>query len=511
MRTTEVTYTALLSRRAKRTPERRALTFEGETWTYAELARRALACAGQLERVGVGPGDRVSYLGLNHPSFLLTLYACERLGAILVPLNFRLTGPELTFILGDAAAKVLVADDQHHGMIDTIRGDLPVETYLSAESDAPGWPALEASGEPLRAAATATDDDVAVIMYTSGTTGRPKGAMLTHRNLWWSNLNELHTYDVRPDDVTVTTMPLFHIGGLNLLTMVTLQLGGHVVLYRAFDPGQLLAEFAAYGVTTMMAVPAMYQALIDHPDFADADKTTVHMFLCGGAPCPVPLIKRYQQFGIDIVQGYGLTECSPAVCYLMPEAAAAGQGWSPFMFTDVKLADRSGQEITEPEVPGELCVRGPNVMKGYWRAEQQTAEALLPGGWLRTGDVAYRDANGFFQIVDRVTDMIISGGENIHPAEVENVLAGHPAIAEVAVVGTAHERWGETPVAIARLRPGAQLTLEELREFGGTSLAHYKLPTVLNVIEEPLPRNASGKILKLVLRDRLAAGPPAAH
>jgi fatty-acyl-CoA synthase len=504
-----ISYAALLRRRAERTPTRRALTFEGTTWTYEEFAQRAQACAGHLARAGVRSGDRVAYLGFNHPSFLLTLYACSQLGAIFVPLNFRLTRPELALIIGDAGARVVIADDAHRAAIDAIRNDLEAETYLSAESEAPGWRALDATGDPYREAAETADDDVAIIMYTSGTTGLPKGAMLTHGNLWWNNVNGQNTFDVRPDEVTLTVMPLFHIGGLNLLTMVTFQRGGEVVLYRSFDPTQVLADFAARGVTSMMGVPAIYQALVDHPDLEATDKSTVRMLICGGAPCPVPLLESYQRAGIAVHQGYGLTECAPAVCFLAPQFAQTRIGSSGIevLLTDVKLIDTEGREITEPQVNGELCARGPNVMKGYWRREDATAEVLGADGWLRTGDIAYRDADGFIYIADRAKDMIISGGENIYPAEVESVLAGHAAIAEVAVVGAAHERWGETPVAVVALRPGAELTLEQLREFAGASLARYKLPTRLELVDA-LPRNAAGKVLKVRLRERFATPQP---
>jgi fatty-acyl-CoA synthase len=497
----DVSCAGWMARRAQRTPQRRALTFEGETWTFAELAARAEAVAGHLQRAGVRPGDRVAYLGLNHPSFLLTLVACTRLGAIFVPLNFRLTGPELTFIVGDAGASVLVADDAHRPLVDAIAQGLPVATYLSAETAAPGWPALEQTGAGPTDAGAPAADDTAIVMYTSGTTGRPKGAMLTHANLWWANVNHTHAFDVRPDDVTITVMPIFHIGGLNVLNLITLQRGGEVVLHRSFDPGAVLADWQRYGVTTMMGVPTMYQALVDHPDFAGTDKATVRTLICGGAPCPVPLLQRYQQQGIEVHQGYGLTECAPSVCFLPPELARDKTGASglPLLYVDVKLVDADGAEIAQAGAKGEICVRGPMVMKGYWGREDATAEAIRDG-WLHTGDVAYRDEDGVIYIADRVKDMIISGGENVYPAEVESVLSGHPAIAEVAVIGAAHERWGETVVAVAVLREGERLDLEALRAFGGAELARYKLPTRLEVLDV-LPRTASGKVVKHELRD----------
>jgi fatty-acyl-CoA synthase len=499
----QISYAALLHRRAERTPKRRALTFEGTTWTYEELARQSQALAGQLAGAGIGPGDRVAYLGFNHPSYLLTLYACSQLGAIFVPLNFRLTGPELTFIVNDAGARVLIADDDHRAVIDSVRDDLEVETYLSAETEAPGWPPIDVAAEPLHETAETAEDDVAIVMYTSGTTGLPKGAMLTNGNLWWNNQGQGHTWDVQRDDVTLAVMPLFHIGGLNALTMITLEYGGHVVLHRNFDARKALADIATYRVTTMMGVPAIYQAMVDDAAFETTDKSTLRMFICGGAPCPIPLLLRYQQLGVTIHQGYGLTECAPSVCFLAPEYAEShvGSCGVPYYFTEVRLIDEDGREITGPRVNGELCAKGPNVMKGYWNREEATAEVLGADGWLRTGDIAYYDEDGFIYIADRVKDMIISGGENVYPAEVESVLSGHPAVAEVAVVGAPHERWGETPVAVAALRPGSELTIEQLRDFATASLARYKLPTRLEVVDA-LPRNATGKVVKPELRER---------
>ncbi|HEX4107152.1 MAG TPA: long-chain fatty acid--CoA ligase [Solirubrobacteraceae bacterium] len=488
MTTPDVSCAALLRRRAERTPRRRALTFQGTTWTFAELDRRVAAVAGELERRGVRRGDRVAYLGFNHPAFLLAMHACARLGAIFVPLNFRLTRPELEFIIGDAGVSTLISGEEHR---DVVPFDLAAESLLQVRGG--GVDAADAAQAP-------EPDDTAIIMYTSGTTGRPKGAMLTHSGLWWANYNHGHAFDVRPEDVTLTVMPIFHIGGLNVLTMITLQRGGEVVLHRSFDPGGTLADWAQYGVTTMMAVPAQYQAIVDHPDFAAADTRTVRTLICGGAPCPVPLLERYQAQGMEVHQGYGLTECSPSVCFLPPELAREKIGASglPLMFVDVKLVDAVGAEVTEPHAKGEICVRGPTVMKGYWNRPQATAETIVDG-WLHTGDVAYRDEDGVIYIADRVKDMIISGGENVYPAEVESVLAGHPAIVEVAVIGVPDERWGETPLAVAVLREGAALQIADLREFAGASLARYKLPTRLELVDV-LPRTASGKVVKHELR-----------
>jgi fatty-acyl-CoA synthase len=494
-----------LLQRARRTPARRALTFEGTTWTYAELQHRIDVLAGQLRATGVARGDRVAYLGLNQPAFLVAMFATARIGGTFVPLNFRLTGPELAFIVNDAGAGVLIADSMHQPVIDGVRGDLPVTTYLSADTTgADGWASLDPRAEPVSEGVAVDPEDVAVIMYTSGTTGRPKGAMLTHANIWWNNTNELLNIDVLQDDVTLTVAPLFHIGGLNVLTLITWMKGGEVLLHRAFDPGAALEAIDHHGVTTMFGVPAMFQFMAQHPSFETSDLTSLRTVVCGGAPCPEPLLKIYEGRGVPIQQGYGLTETSPMVTFLGPEHALAKIGSSGVtpLFCEVKLIDGTGSPVVEPFGRGEVCVRGPNVTLGYWGRPEATAEAIGADGWFRTGDVAYFDEDGFIFICDRVKDMIITGGENVYPAEVESVLFDHPAVAEVAVVGIPDERWGEAVVAVVALAPGAALTLDELRSFAGERLARFKLPSRLETVPL-LPRNAAGKILKYELRDHL--------
>jgi len=491
--------------RAVRTPEREALRFEGTTFTYGELQGQIDAVAGQLRGGGLSPGDRVGFLGLNQPAFLVTMFAAARLGAIFVPLNFRLTGPELAFIIGDAGVHTLVTDGAHRPVVDRIAGDLDVTVHLSADQASPGIPALDLAAAPIDGGVTTDGDDVAIIMYTSGTTGSPKGAMLTHANLWWNNTNALHNFDVLQDDVTLTAAPLFHIGGLNVITLCTLQKGGTVVLHRSFDPAAALQAIAEHRVTTMFGVPAMFQFMAQHPAFADAPLSSLRTLICGGAPCPKPLLEVYAERGVAIQQGYGLTETAPMVTFLAPEYALSklgSSGRTP-LFTEVKLIDHEGGEVREPNVNGEVWVRGPNVMAGYWNRPEATAEVLDDDGWFRTGDVAFVDEDGFLYIADRVKDMIISGGENVYPAEVESVLFDHPAVTDVAVVGTPDERWGETVTAVVVVAPGKSLSLEELREFAADRLARYKLPRRVEVIDA-LPRSASGKVLKFQLRTQLA-------
>jgi len=500
-----------LAQRTRCSPHRRALTFEGTTWTYREVLDRVDRLAAALRAGGVNHGDRVGFLGLNQPALLETLFAAARLGAVFVPLNFRLTGPELVFILNDAGVHTLVVDAPHRAVIDGVRADLPVRRYLSADEPAAGWPSLAevTSGiAPLAQPEPVAASEVAVIMYTSGTTGRPKGAMLTHANFWWNNANAMHTLDIGEDDVSLVIGPMFHIGGLNVTTLITWQKGGELVIHRAFDPTRFLEDVPRYGITNTFAVPAMLLFVSQHPQFNNADLTSLRLIVCGGAPVPEPLMKVFHGRGIPINQGYGLTETSPMVTFLTSEfglAKLGSAGRTP-LFTAVRLVDADNRVVTEPLAKGEVCVNGPNVMKGYWNRPDATATAIDAEGWFHTGDVGYLDEDGFLFIADRVKDMVITGGENVYPAEVESVLYEHPAIAEVAVLGLPDDRWGEAVVAVAALKPGGSVTVEELREFAGQRLARFKLPSRLELVDA-LPRNPAGKVLKFELRDRFG-GPP---
>ena len=492
--------------RSARTPERKALHFEGRDWSYGEMQRAIERCAGRLAELGLTKGDRVAFLGHNQPMFLFTMFAAARLGAIFVPLNFRLTGPELAFMLEDCAARVLIVDAAHRAVIEPQLARLPsLKATLAAEDEA-HW---TNDPPPSTAQVPAREDDVALIMYTSGTTGRPKGAMLTHGNIWWNNTSGLLATDTLANDVTLTAAPIFHVGGLNVTTLVTFQKGGLVVLHRNFDPGRALADIDKYRVTTMFGVPAMFLFMAQHPDFKETDLSSVRILLVGGAPSPLPLLKTYLARGVSMQQGYGLTETAPGVSILAPEYALTKVGSSgcPSMFVEVKIVDSDGRVIEIPRAQGEILVRGPNVTKGYWGLPDATAKAIDKDGWLHTGDAGFFDEEGFLTVSDRIKDMIITGGENVYPAEIESQLMRHPAIAEIGVIGEPDDQWGERVVAVAALKPGALLTLEELNAFAEETVAHYKLPKRLEIVKA-LPRNATGKILKYQLRQTFANGAP---
>ena len=497
-----------LRRRVLRAPQRPALTCDDVTWTYGELWQRVERLSGVLAAHGVGRGDRVGYLDFDSPMFFVCQFAAARIGAIFVPLNFRLSAPELAFIINDAGLQVLLAGPNHQGNIDRVRAGLACRHYLGVQDyDASGWPAavpLMAQLAMVPPQAAVAPDEVAALMYTSGTTGHPKGAMLTHQNFWSQSLNVLLSKELVSSDVALGFVPLFHVGGMLAVTLPTLLVGGHVVLQRSFDAGAVLQAIGRYRATLAFAVPAMLLFMSQHADFAHADLASLRLLSVGGAPMPEPLLRLYAQRGIPVQQGYGLTETSATVTFLPAERAAdkLGSCGAPGLMSETCLKDFSGQEIVAAGVKGEVCVRGSNVMKGYWRNAEASAASFDPAGWFHTGDVGYFDEEGFLYLCDRIKDVVISGGENVYPAEVESVLYAHPAIAECAVVGAPDEKWGERVVAVVVLKAGAALTLEGLRSFAENRLAHYKLPSELCQLAT-LPRNGAGKLLKSQIRAQL--------
>lgn len=493
-----------LKRRAARVPRAPALTCDGITWNYRELVERIERMSAALAAGGVTPGARVGYLGLNNPMFVVVLFASARLGAICVPLNFRLSGAELQYVIGDAGVHTLVVGEEHIEVIDSVRSQLGCQRFIHRGDGAPGWEsagALMAASLSVPAAVAVRADDVAVIMYTSGTTGHPKGAMLTHGNFWTNNLNEILLWDMVSTDVTLNFAPMFHVGGLLCGSMSTLVAGGHLVLQRGFEPAAIMQAITHYRVSVTFGVPAMLLFITQHPDFEKADLSSLRLVSVGGAPMPEPLLELFNARNIPVHQGYGMTETASMVTFLSPDRAVdklGSCGTTPLL-TEVRLIDMNGETISEADARGEICVRGANVMAGYWNQPQATQASFTNDGWFRTGDVGYQDAEGFLYICDRLKDMVISGGENIYPAEVESVLYAHPDIAEVAVIGAPDARWGERVVAVVAPKPGKLITLEALQAFAEGKLARYKLPKELRLVEA-LPRNPTGKVLKARLR-----------
>jgi fatty-acyl-CoA synthase len=489
-----------LTTRAATSADSVALVYgEGEKQTYGELGDRAARWAAVFAARGVGRGDRIAFLGENQPAFVEVLFGAARVGVVFVPVNTRLAAPEVAHILADSGAKLLVHDDRCATVAAEAAGDLP-RIAVGAEADA----AL-AAVEPAPETPGVGLDDPAAILYTSGTTGRPKGAVLTHGNLTWNSLNTLVDVDIVSTDVALVISPLFHAASLGMGLLPVLLKGGTVVLERAFDAGRTLRIIQELGVTMLSGVPTTYQFMAEHPDWPSTDLSTLAKLTCGGSPVPTRVLEAFEARGLSFSQGYGMTETSPGATYLPATRTRAkmGSAGQPHFFTEVRVVDENGQSL-EPGEIGEIQVRGPNVTPGYHGNPAATAEAFTADGWFRTGDLGSFDDDGYLFVADRLKDMIISGGENIYPAEVEDLILGIEDVTGAAVIGIPDERWGETPWAVVTLRPGAQLTTEQLAEHLNGRIARYKIPKNVVVVDE-LPRTASGKVRKLDLRTRFSS------
>jgi fatty-acyl-CoA synthase len=487
------------ARRARRTPHRTALIHDGAAITHGRLHERATRLAHALRASGVGRGDRVAYLGPNHPAFLEAFFATGVLGAVFVPLNTRLAAPEIAYQLRDSGARALVHGPSHTALVD----GLDVEIGTRVEVGGAYEELLTASpATPIDEAVA--PGDVCLIMYTSGTTGRPKGAMLTHANITWNAINVLIDQDVAADEVALVCAPLFHTAGLNMLALPVLLKGGCCVLAESFDPGGALELIERHRVTFMFGVPAMFDRMARHPRWEGAGLSSLRMLSCGGAPVPTSLIAAYQERGLTFLQGYGMTETAPGALIVDAEHAVskAGSAGVPHFFGDVRVVrpDLTPAAVGET---GEILVGGPQVMAGYWGLPEQTA-AVLADGWFRSGDAARVDEDGYVTVVDRIKDMIISGGENVYPAEVEDALLAHPDVVECAVIGVPDEKWGEVGRAVVVARDGVALEPADVLASLEGRLARFKIPKSL-VVAAALPRTASGKLLKAEVRDRFGA------
>jgi acyl-CoA synthetase (AMP-forming)/AMP-acid ligase II len=508
-----------MARRARRTPDRVAVIHAGDRLTYAQMHDRVTRLSHGLRALGIGRGDRVAYLGPNHPAFLETLFAVGTLGAILVPLNTRLAAPELARHLADSGSRALIYGVGQADTVAALRDAVPALSDVVALGEPAGG---ELGYAALLAAGPGTDidepvglDDPCLIMYTSGTTGGSKGATLSHGNIIWNALNVLVDADFRQDEVALVVAPLFHTAALNMLCLPALLKGGAVLIEPGFEPGRALEAIETHRVTSLFGVPAVYDAMAAHPRWPDADLSSLRMLLCGGAPVPEATIRNYTGRGLTFIQGYGMTETSPGA--LLLDAAhvtsKAGSAGVPHFFTDVQVV-RPDLTLASPGETGEIVVAGPNVMQGYWNQPETTAAVLVRGDdppeppgdglddgtWLRSGDAGTTDEDGYVFVVDRIKDMIISGGENIYPAEVENVLREHPAVADCGVIGVPDTRWGEVGRAVVVLRPGAGATEADLLSFLDGKIARFKIPKSVRFTGE-LPRTGTGKILKKRLRE----------
>ncbi len=503
-----------IRRHAERTPEKLALVDAntGRTFTYTQLNERANRFASFLrDTLGIQRGDRVSILAQNSSDYYEIHFGCGKLGAILNTLNWRLAVPELEFILKDCSPRVLVYEPIFAEVVEQLQASINLKTRIvlggeAGEAGEGGWTyeSALAAGSPANVVTSPalTYDDTWAIIYTSGTTGRPKGAQVTYGNFFYNAIGMGQAIDLHSTDVNLNVLPTFHIGGLGLYAGPTFHAGGTVVVMRAFEPAACLRLIQDWEVSVLLLVPSIYLVLAQFPDFDQYDLSSVRSWASGGSALPPALVHQYAEKGIIIQQGFGMTETGPTVFLITKEDAVrkAGSVGKPVLHTDVSIQDRERRMLGPNEV-GELCIRGGNVTTGYWNRPEATAEAIVDG-WLHSGDAAMYDDEGFYYIVDRWKDMFISGGENVYPAEVENVIYDHPAVAEVAVIGVSHPRWQEVGRAIVVVKAGHSLTEEEVIEFCQGKLARYKIPKSV-VFVEALPRTAAGKVLKRELRAEL--------
>lgn len=481
------------------------------TWEQfnQRTSRLAAALASEFE---VGRGDRVAVLAHNNSNTFEVQFACWKLGAIFVPLNWRLAVPELEFILGDAEPSVIVHDEplsqvaadvakltgiRHRVNWDRADGHSSVGDV--AEVD---YEELIAVTDPFEAQTPLSHDDPLTIMYTSGTTGRPKGAIITHGMTFWNAVNSVEFFNIGSESTNLAFLPLFHTGGLNCWANPVFHFGGRNIVMRDFEPARALELITNpdRGVTHFLGVPANFLFMSQDPSFANATFPTVEIAGVGGSPTPEPLIQIWADKGLPLQQAFGMTETSPLVLALPPSDALAkiGAAGLPALHTSVCLVDDDGNKINEPGVTGELWVKGPNVTPGYWNRPDATAEAITDG-WLHTGDAARRDSDGYYYIIDRWKDMYISGGENVYPAEIESVLYQLPEIAEVAVIGVPDDTWVEVGRACVVLKEGADLGEQAITAHCRAKLARFKVPQSVVFIDE-IPHNATGKVLKRELR-----------
>ncbi len=497
-----------LARRAQLSPDKTAIvdTTTKDNITYAQWNAQANRCAHLLQSFNVAQGDRVAILASNCMAYLDTWFACNKLGAVLQALNWRLTAYELSNIIRDANPKILIYSEEFNGTIRNLQKELP---------DLPHWIALgEAARRQDQNFAEACEhmrsnplppverqpDDSWVICYTGGTTGLPKGAMLTYRSIQANALNTLISWQLDTNDVAILNAPLFHTGGLNVFTAPLIFAGGTSLLCHHFDVEQTFDLIEHSGATLFFGVPTMFILMQQHPRWDSADFSRLKMVISGGAPCPLPVFEKFWQKGIDFKTGYGLTEAGPNTFFLPASDVRRKPGavGFPLFNIDVKLRNPAGELCQANEV-GELLIRGDHVFKGYWNNPEATEKALSDDGWLHTGDLASRDAEGYYSIVGRSKEMIISGGENIYPAEIESVLYGHPQVIEAAVVGIPDSKWGEVGCAFVVSKLD-EVNEQTLRDYCAERLASYKIPKSFRFVDA-LPKTGAGKLDKSRLKE----------
>jgi len=494
----------VLGERARLTPERTALVYvpTGERFSYAALDARAVRMARVLREVlGLAVDDRFAVLTDNRVEFLDLFFAAPKAGLIIVPLGTRLTPYEIAGILAAAAPRVLIYGSEHAETVRALKDLVHIEHWIAL--DRTDQTDLSDLFQNIPAGdwkpAVRGPEDLHCLLYTSGTTGKPKGVMIPHRQVVWNGYNTVIGWQLRDDDVSPIFTPLYHAGGVFAFLVPIFTIGGTIILHRAFDAADVWRTIAAERCTVVLGVPTIYKMLLESPEFPVTDLSSLRWLISGGAPLPLYLIEAYQQRGLTFKQGYGLTEVG-VNCFTMTveeSVAHAGSIGKPLPYTETRLIDDEGGEVPADEV-GELLLRGPHVSRGYWNNPEATAVALDADGWFHTGDLARRDAAGFHTIAGRKKDMIISGGVNVYPAEIEGELLLHPAVRDAAVVGVPHPTWGEAGVAFV-VAQGDPPAAEELTDFLAARLAKYKIPREI-VFVDALPRTAYGKVVKGELR-----------
>jgi fatty-acyl-CoA synthase len=507
----------LMTNRARLTPAREAMLSmpDGERYTYAELNARANRLANWMRQLGVEKGDRVSILAYNGIAYVDLFYGLAKIGAILAPLNWRLVAPELIYIVNDCRPDVLICGPEFTGVLAEMRPKIDVPTYIGVEGaefqgalDYDAGLASASDAEPERPDLEA--DDTYAILYTSGTTGRPKGAMIPHRQVLYNCLNTIASWGLTETDVSPVFTPLFHAGGLFAFFTPLFYIGGRILLFRTSDLDAIFRAILDEKCTVVLGVPTIFRMFMDHPGFHDADFRHVRFFISGGAPLPPELVHDWLRTkGGVFRQGYGLTEVG-ANCFSMTDGESVqklGSVGKPIFHSKMRLVNpHTGQDVPLGQ-EGELLIWGPHVCTGYWRNPEASAESLWydpetgSGPWFHTGDMARMDEDGFYYLIGRYKDMIKSGGENIYAAEVEGVLAEHPAVREAALIGMPHEKWGEVGLMVVVMEEGQTATEQELKAFCGDHLARYKIPKKV-VFANALPYSPYGKVQKVKLKER---------
>jgi len=497
-----------LTKRQLYTPDKTAIVDDhtGRRHTFSVLNKRANRLARYLQRqFGVKPKARVACLSVNNIEYVDLFFACGKIGAILVPLNYRLREHGIREMVIDCTPRLLVYEPTYSELAGALHREGCVEQLMPIRAKHPPDPAasvaevVEHDGDQAPDIVTAEEGDIAMIVYTSGTTGTPKGAMISWRQIHWNAVNTTISLQLSQSDISFLNTPLYHTGGWHVLFTPLMYLGGTLVLQKQFDPERCNALMGPRGITILFGIPTMLRMMMEASNFDAADFSTVRFAICGGEPCPIPVIRAYQEKDVPMRQGYGLTEAGPN-CYSLPEQDALRKEGSvgfPNFHVQVKILSESGVPVVPGEV-GELVIGGPQVFSGYWNNPQATRETLRDG-WVYTGDLFRQDEEGYYFAVGRKKDMFISGGENVYPAQVERVIYAHPSVAQAAVIGVPDANWGESGCAFVVLHPGATLGEKELMDYCKETLASYQCPKSV-VFRDELPVGHSGKIDKKALR-----------